>query len=106
MEFVKKCLYRYTQSFGRMGALEGIFSATEEQVAKMKGKELYLGEVLGKHSEVYGAINDETLELLTQDQEFIAQAEVYGLIPSGIDILERFEDWLTDNPEEAEDSEG
>jgi hypothetical protein len=45
-------LYKFEADFGRMGELMGIFSATEEQVLRIMGKEIYFGECLGKHSDI------------------------------------------------------
>ena len=38
------------------GMIEGMFVATEDEVNELIGKEVYFGEILGKHSEVYGTI--------------------------------------------------
>lgn len=66
-----KGIYRYAQEFGRIGMLEGLFVADSADVQKAMGKSTYLGEALGKHSEVYANITPETVELVTENSEFI-----------------------------------
>lgn len=54
-------LYKYKENFGRMGNLEGVFVADSDDVIKLRklmGSHIYLGEVLGKHSEVYASLDD------------------------------------------------
>lgn len=65
-----KKLFSWKEDF-RGGTLEGLFVATEEQLAKCLGKEIYLGEVLGKHSEVSVNFNREDFVVRSEDQEFI-----------------------------------
>jgi hypothetical protein len=64
-------LYRYHEDFGRMGYLSGTFVADDADVEKALGQSVYLGEVLGKHSDISATIVDETLTVLTDDQDFI-----------------------------------
>ncbi len=70
-----KKLYSFYWDCGRMGDLEGIFTAEEEEVEKNIGKEVCFGEVLGKHSEIYGSLDEEDLTVLSDDQEFISKLE-------------------------------
>lgn len=100
-------LYKYSESFGRMGHLEGIFVATEEQVAEMmdRGACLDFGEALGKHSEVTGTVNEKTVTVVTDDQDFIAKADEYGLLPSGDGVLDAYEIWREHNPDDEDESE-
>lgn len=87
-----KVLYRFNWDCGRMGSLEGIFVSSDEDVAKALGEEVYFGEVLGKHSEIYGTLDAEDLTVLTDDQEFIDKAIEYELVPSGFCPLDYIED--------------
>ena len=64
-------LYSYGEDFGRMGYVSGTFVADDLDVQKVMGKDVYLGEVLGKHSNISATIDDETLTVLTDDQDFI-----------------------------------
>ena len=76
-------LYRFHWDCGRQGNLEGVFEATETEVASLTDKEIWFGEVLGKHSDVGGVIENDDIDLLTSDQDFIDKAHEYDLIPSG-----------------------
>ena len=62
-------LYSFYCDCGRSGSLDGLFIATPEQVAQSIGKEAYFGEVLGKHSEVYGTIDEGEIRLVSDDQD-------------------------------------
>jgi len=78
---MKKAIYKLNVDCGRMGNLEGIFIATIEQVNKLISSEIgvYFGEVLGKHSEIFGSIGNEDIELLTDNEEAVRVVEDYGL---------------------------
>jgi hypothetical protein len=57
-------LWKFDFDCGRMGNLEGLFVATEYDINNIIGKHVYFGEVLGKHSEIYGDIvKDEIIKL-------------------------------------------
>jgi len=73
-------IYTYYKDFGRLGELEGMFIADHEDLIKLEGKEIYFGEVLGKHSEVIVEFSyDEDIDVRTQDQEFIKKfREIMG----------------------------
>ena len=45
-----EAIYRFFQSYGRHGDIEGKFVATAEDVAKALGREVQFYEPLGKHS--------------------------------------------------------
>jgi len=62
-----------------MGDLEGVFVADTEDVKSKMGEDIHFGEVLGKHSEIYGVLEEKDLEVLSTDQEFIQQfQEIVG----------------------------
>lgn len=66
-----KKLYKFHWDCGRMGDLDGIFVADEAEINRLIGKEIYFGEVLGKHSEVFGTLEKNELEILSDDQSMI-----------------------------------
>lgn len=70
-----KAIYRLAVDYGRMGYVEGLFIAEKADVLKIAGKTVHFGEILGKHSEVSVDINDESLTVLSEDQDFIAKFE-------------------------------
>lgn len=76
-----KALYKMFCRCGRMGDLEGIFVADKEDVKILVGEgiEVYFGEVLGKHSEIVGAIEAEELTEVTDDPKVIDIFEQYKL---------------------------
>ncbi len=74
-----KGVYRLSIDFGRMGEVEGIFIAESEKVKDIIGKHIYFGEILGKHSEVQGTLEENEIELITEDQTAVEVIEKYGL---------------------------
>jgi len=58
---------------GRMGEVDGIFVTTKDAITGLIGKEVYFGEILGKHSEVVGRVNEGDITILSEDQDFIAK---------------------------------
>lgn len=76
-----KKLYRLHIDCGRMGDVTGVFVADATKMAAAIGKQVYFGEILGKHSEICGTLGADEVVELTDDQAFIAQFEVY--LPRG-----------------------
>lgn len=70
-----KKLYRYVLDCGRNGTISGVFVANDEDIKKNLGKDVYFDEVLGKHSEIIIPLEEEDLEVLTEDQDFISEFE-------------------------------
>ena len=75
-----KAIYKLNLDCGRYGNLYGIFVADKEYVDTLidSGIEVYFGEVLGKHSDVYGEIEETDIKLVTDD-------------PIAIEIFERYD---------------
>jgi len=85
----KKLLAYFFWDCGRMGDVDGIFVTTQEELDEACGKEVYFGEILGKHSEVYGTLEECDIATLSEDQEFIAKfVEIVGPNPCGYNPLE------------------
>lgn len=74
-------LYKMTLNFGRMGTLEGVFVADSAEVEALRDREVYFGEVLGKHSDCTWTFDDldETVKVMTDDRPFIERFESLGL---------------------------
>lgn len=89
-------LWKFFWDCGRQGNLEGVFAATEEQINNVTGKEIYFGEVLGKHSEIFGILDKENVTFLTDDQHFIEKCKEYKIVPSGYNPLE----WINEDVQE------
>jgi len=87
-----KKLYRYKSDCGRMGEVEGLFIATDEEIHKIICKEIYFGEILGKHSEVILKMQEGDFETLSDDQKFLEKLEdLLGDTLSGYNPLEYYQ---------------
>lgn len=81
-------LWKFYWDCGRMGSVEGLFVATDEEVNIAIGEEVYFGEILGKHSEVSGVLEESNLEKLDIDSESVMKvAEYLGTNWSGYNPL-------------------
>lgn len=81
---MEKFLYRFYWDCGRMGDLEGLFIADPDRVKAMLGLRVYFGEVLGKHSEIYGTLTEDDLTVISKDQDKIEWlANLLGTTVSG-----------------------
>lgn len=76
-----KALCRLNFDCGRQGCLEGIFIADTEDVKYLKENKIsvYFGEALGKHSEIYGYINEQEIEVITTEEKVIDIVQKYNL---------------------------
>lgn len=94
-----KAIYSFYWDCGRQGDVSGMFIADKNYVETCIGSSVYFGEILGKHSEVYGTLDAEDLSVMTDDQDFIEKFEtIMGLTDtiSGYNPL----DYLTEEDEE------
>lgn len=82
-------LYSFYWDCGRMGGVEGLFVADDQDVADAIGQEVYFGDILGKHSDVYGTLDPQDITVISEDQEKISWlvsllgADVSGYNPLG-----------------------
>ena len=99
-----KKLFSFYWDCGRSGFLDGLFVATQEEVDKVVGKEVYFGEVLGKHSEVYGTLQADDVKLIDIDEDAIEKiVAVTGESISGYNPITTYADnHYDDEPEEVE----
>jgi hypothetical protein len=58
----ERYLWRFYWDCGRQGEVDGLFVATESEIKEAIGKQVYFGEILGKHSEVYGTLDEGDVE--------------------------------------------
>jgi len=70
-----KKLYKLNWVCGNMGCLEGLFIADESDLDKLIGEEIYFGEVLGKHSNICGFLEESDVTEKSDDQDLIAKLE-------------------------------
>lgn len=66
-------LVKFHWDCGRMGDVRGMFVTTKAQLEAGYDREVYFGEILGKHSEVYGKLERGDIEIVTEDQAFLQQ---------------------------------
>lgn len=59
-------IYKFEVS-GRSGSLESVFAATEEQIAWIVGKDIWFGDVWGKHSSVSLTMETQDFTVVTED---------------------------------------
>jgi hypothetical protein len=78
---MEKAIYKMEASFGRMGNLEGIFVAEKQYIDYLLKHEveIYFGEVLGKHSDVSGSLEQHEIKLVTDKEDFIKMFEEHGM---------------------------
>lgn len=86
---MKKALYKFHADCGRIGELEGLFIANPDVIEWLieSKLEVYFGEVLGKHSEVYFAMNHEYFTCVTDDKTIVDVIDNYS-IESGFNPLD------------------
>jgi predicted RNA-binding Zn-ribbon protein involved in translation (DUF1610 family) len=71
-----------------MDMLKVYFVATEDEVNNIIGKEVYFGEILGKHSEVCGTIEEGEITKIEIDSETVDKVAKYlGCVWSGYSPL-------------------
>ncbi len=68
-----EAIFKFHFDCGRDGELIGIFTADTEQVENLisSGDEVYFGEVLGKHSEICGLVEENDISFITSDEEAV-----------------------------------
>ncbi len=88
----KVFLYKFHWDCGRMGDLEGLFFASPEEVEELEGKEVYFGEVLGKHSEVFGIIEPGEISIVQNITEETRKElfSAFGETVSGYNPVEKY----------------
>mgnify|MGYP006891163012 CR=1 FL=1 len=78
---MRKAVYKLNADCGRMGTLEGLFVAEEKVIEWIISSEInvYFGEVLGKHSEIYGALSEKYFTKVSDKEEVIRVIEDFDL---------------------------
>ena len=71
MSDTKLGLYNFYWNCGRKGVIDSLFIATQEHVDSLIGKSVHFGEVLGKHSDVYGYVEEDEIVLVTENSGVI-----------------------------------
>lgn len=74
-----KVLAKFYWDCGRMGDVHGLFICDKADLEAAYGREVYFGEILGKHSEIYGTLEANDITVKSEDQDFIAKLlEIIG----------------------------
>lgn len=105
-----KVIVEFFWDCGRMGDLSGLFICDKQDLKSIEGKEVYFGEVLGKHSEISGTISADDFVIKTEDQDFIQKfieimgdGNISGYNP--FDYIDISEDEMLDDELEEKDEE-
>jgi|DEB19_MinimDraft_2_1074335.scaffolds.fasta_scaffold24464_4 hypothetical protein len=94
-------LWKFNWDCGRQGELEGLFIATQEEVDDAIGCEVQFGECLGKHSDVYGTIDDGEITEVEVSQVTLDELhKVFGSTISGYNPLHYIEESEEDDDNE------
>ena len=78
---MEKAVYKLNADCGRSGSLEGLFIAPKKHIETLVEKqiEVYFGEVLGKHSEVFGKMDAEDFEFVSDEPAVVEVIEKHSL---------------------------
>jgi hypothetical protein len=68
---MERYLWKFFWDCGRQGDVSSLFVATEEEIADAIGQSVYFGEILGKHSEVSGTIDEGEITKIDLDSETV-----------------------------------
>ena len=76
-----KALFKMNFDCGRNGNLEGVFIADTDDVKYLVENDIsvYFGEVLGKHSDVSGCVDESEITMITTDENVISVVCEHGL---------------------------
>ena len=108
-------LVHFMQDFGRMGDIECLFITTPDRLAKTEGRTIYLGEVLGKHSNINVEMDDDNTRIISDDQEKIkwlqslmmaGNRKDVSILPIGWNLVEYAEEQMAEeNDQDDEEDE-
>lgn len=70
--------FEWTGGYSFIG---GLFRATDEEVENLIGKTIYLGEADGKHSDVYGTVEREEIQLVSDNPVVVDAVPNFGYNP-------------------------
>ena len=95
-----KGIYSFHWDCGRSGEIDGLFVADSEAVAKAIGKTVNFGEVLGKHSEIYGTLEADEITLKSDANDHV-EMFLHLDLATGYNPLS----YLSDEDEDEEEDE-
>lgn len=77
----QEVLYKFHWNCGRNGSVEGVFKAKKSFVDSVIGNEVSFGEILGKHSDIYGTLGEEDLKIISEDPIVVMNTPESGYNP-------------------------
>lgn len=81
-------LYKFHWDCGRQGDVEGVFIADEQEVKDIIGETISFGEILGKHSDIVGIMEQGDITELDVSENTIKELrKVIGMTISGYNPL-------------------
>jgi len=91
-------LYKFYVFCGRAGNLKGLFAAEQEEVEAVFGKDLFFGEVLGKHSDVTVSFGPEDITKIDVDHSTVCTLiDAFGTNSfCGFNPLDQYNDQVED----------
>lgn len=75
---MSKKVYKWDGYWPRQGSLSGVFVAEEAAVKAAIGRNVHLGEALGRHSDVHGTLEENEFVALSDDPVIISFIETHG----------------------------
>ena len=91
---MKKQLYKFYIDFGRMGELEGLFIAEEDDFNAVIGESVWFGEALGKHSDVEETMTIDMFEIIDIPADTLELLEEkIGSTLSGYNPVEMYKEY-------------
>lgn len=75
---VKLWMFKWDSDYSFIG---GLFKATDEEIENLIGKDIYLGEVDGKHSDVWGTVERDDISLVSADPTVVVAVPDFGYNP-------------------------
>ena len=97
-----KGLYKFYVGVGRGRDIEGLFIANSKEVKELIGKDVYFGEICGKHSEVEFEIKEEHIIFVANNPEVIHLVEKFKL-ENGINPIQQWKENMEDGIYDEED---
>lgn len=77
----KRNLYKLKFDCRSNGCVNGLFKATATEIEEAMGKNVVFGEVLGKHSYIFGTLEKCDIELISDDPYIVSNTDEYGFNP-------------------------
>lgn len=90
-----EAIYEFNVDCGRMGDLEGIFVAKKKDIEWLLNfkYEVYFGEVLGKHSEVFFKIQPKHIKMVSDNPKEVKSCRASGFNPFNYTVIGGEENW-------------